>query len=286
MKLGVSAFPPLTFRTVSMWLGMPLLLAAMLALKVPLRIQRRDWRELGVLATTNMVIWYALAVVSLQTLSSGRAAILGYTMPIFSAIWGALMFSQRLSGRQLAGVGAAALGVALLLWHQLGTMAGQPWGAVGMLVSAAVWALGTQQLRRTRIAVPTLTLVFWMSLITTVVMTLLAFALEREQWVAPTPAVWAALLYNAVLIIGVGQPIWFVLARGLPPIASTLSVMLIPVLGTVSGAWWLREQLHWQDGAALVLMLAAIASVLLPSRRRGGATAAQASPTTAPERRR
>ena len=43
--------------------------------------------------------------------------------------------------------------------------------------------------------------------------------------------------------------------------------MMIPVLGVVSGAWWLGEQLHWQDGAAIVLVLVAIAAVLLPARR-------------------
>lgn len=75
-----------------------------------------------------------------------------------------------------------------------------------------------------------------------------------------------AILYNAVLIFGMAQPIWLVLARSLPPVASTLSVMLIPVLGTVSGAWWLNERLHWQDGAAMLLMLVAIASVLWPAR--------------------
>jgi threonine/homoserine efflux transporter RhtA len=47
-----------------------------------------------------------------------------------------------------------------------------------------------------------------------------------------------------------------------------MSVMLIPVLGTVSGAWWLGESLHWQDGAAIVLVLIAIASVMWPTRSR------------------
>jgi drug/metabolite transporter (DMT)-like permease len=275
MKLGVSHYPPLTFRAVSMWLGLPLLWLITRGLRVPLRIERHDWRELGMLTMTNMVIWYALSVVSLQLLSSGRAAILGYTMPIFSALWGALMFRQRLSARQVAGVGAAAIGVALLLWHQLGQISGQPWGAIGMLVSAAVWALGTQQLRHTRIQAASLALVFWMSLVTTVAMT--ALALVLEPWPMPDATAWFALLYNAVLIIGIALPIWLVLARNLPPIASTLSVMLIPVLGTVSGAWWLKEQLHWQDGAAIVLMLVAIGSVLLPARRR----AAEATAPTA-----
>ena len=82
------------------------------------------------------------------------------------------------------------------------------------------------------------------------------------------------------LIFGFAQPVWLILARNLPPIASTLSVMLIPVLGTRLGrAGGSSEQLHWQDGAAIVLMLVAIASVMWPRarrcRRRLGARAAR-----------
>ena len=72
--------------------------------------------------------------------------------------------------------------------------------------------------------------------------------------------------YNALLIFGFEHEIRLVLARGLPPVASTMSVMLIPVLGTLSGAWWLNEQLRWQDGAAIVLMLVAIAAVMWSAR--------------------
>jgi len=266
MKSGISGFPPLSFRTSSMWLGLPVLYLATRWMKISLRIERRHWREVGTLTFTNMIVWYVLAILSLQALSSGRAAILGYTMPIFSAIIGARMFGQRLSARQWSGVAAATIGVALLLWHEFGTVAGKPLAAAGMLVAAAVWALGTQQLRRTRIDAPTMAIVFWMTLATTLVMTLLSIVLESDRWRMPAPSAWFGITYNAVLIIGFGQPIWLVLARSLPPIASTLSVMLIPVLGTLSGAWWLNEQLHWQDGAAIVLMLTAIASVLWPAR--------------------
>ena len=266
MKFGVTHFPPLSFRAMSMWLGLPVLYVAVRAMRVPLTIERRQWPELASLTVTNMIVWHVLAIVSVQALSSGRAAILGYTMPVFSALWGVALFGQRLSGRQLAGVAAAAVGVALLLWHELGRMAGKPWAAGGMLVSAAVWALGTQQLRRTRMTAPTLAIVFWMTVITTLVMTLLAALTELPRWQMPSPGVWATIVFNAVLIFGFAQPVWLYLARALPPVASTLSVMLIPVLGTLSGAWWLNEQLHWQDFAAIALMLAAIASVLLPAR--------------------
>jgi drug/metabolite transporter (DMT)-like permease len=121
-------------------------------------------------------------------------------------------------------------------------------------------------LRRSRIGLPTLTLAFWMTAMTGVVMSVLAWLFEREQWQLPNAATSGAIVFNAVLIFGFAQPAWFFLARGLPPLASTLSVMLIPVLGVFSGALWLGEALHWQDWTAVALMVVAIASVLWPAR--------------------
>ncbi len=268
MKLGVSAFPPLSFRAVSMWIGLPMLWLVLRAMRVPLAIDRRDWPQLVGLTFTNMLVWHVLAILSIQALSSGRAAILGYTMPIFSALWGVALFGERLRPRHVAGIVAAGFGVSLLLWHELGSFAGRPLAALGMLVAAAVWALGTQQMRRTTIAAPTLAIVFWMTLATTLTMTALSWLFERDRWSAPAAPTWAAILYNAILIFGFAQPIWLVMARNLPPVASSMSVMMIPVLGTITGAWWLGEQLHWQDGAAIVLVLVAIASVMWPVSAR------------------
>lgn len=266
MKVGVTGFPPLEFRALSMWLGLPVLWALLRLQRVPFRIARGDWRELALLSLTNMFVWHLIAILALQALSSGRAAILGYTMPIFSAVWGVALFGERLKARHVAGVAAAAIGVSLLLWHELDSLAGRPLAAVGMLFAAAVWALGTQQMRRTRIVAPTLAIVFWMTLLTALVMTAATVLFERDRWTLPGTATSWALAYNAVLIFGFAQPIWLILARTLPPIASTMSVMLIPVLGTVAGAWWLHEQLHWQDGAAIALVLVAIGSVMWPAR--------------------
>jgi drug/metabolite transporter (DMT)-like permease len=189
-------------------------------------------------------------------------------MPIFSALWGVALFGERLRPRFIVGLLAAAAGVTLLLWHEFDSIAGKPLAAVGMLVAAAVWGLGTQQMRRSTIAAPTLAIIFWMTFITTLVMSTATILFERDRWMLPPGATLASIAYNGVLIFGFAQPIWLILARNLPPIASSMSVMLIPVLGTVSGAWWLHERLHWQDAAAIVLVLVAIASVLWPSRVR------------------
>ena len=268
MKVGVAHFPPLTFRMVAMWLAVPVLAAVLWQQKAPWTVPRSAWGRLAALTLTNMLFWHCLMILAIPLLSSGRAAILGYTMPIFSAVLGAFCFGDRLAGRAWGGVVAAALGVVLLLWHETAAMGSRPVGVGLMLAAAAGWALGTQLLRRTSMPVPLMTLSFWMVLITAVVLTVLSVLLERERWVWPDSTALATILYNGPLAIGFAQVTWFFLARTLPPVASTLSVMLIPVIGVFSGAWWLGEVLHWQDWTAVGLMVVAIASVLWPARSR------------------
>jgi drug/metabolite transporter (DMT)-like permease len=154
----------------------------------------------------------------------------------------------------------------LLLWNELTHFAGQPVGVLMVLVAAATWAYGTQRLRHTPMPVPTLTIAFWMTTLTTLLMIGLSVATEQDRWEMPAASTAWAIAYNAVGVFAFAQAAWLTLARGLPPVASTLSVMFIPVLGVFSGAWWLGEVLHWQDWTAVVLMVVAIASVLWPAK--------------------
>ena len=110
MKLGVTDYPPLSFRALSIWLGIPVLALGLVVLKVPFKVPRRHWLALLWLAATNMFVWHVCIILAVKTLSSGRAAILGYTMPIFSAVIGTLVFSAVLSRRGWLGVGARSRG--------------------------------------------------------------------------------------------------------------------------------------------------------------------------------
>ena len=194
MKMGVTGYPPLTFRSLSMWSGLPLLGLALYFLKVPFRIPRMYWRELFILSFFNMLVWHVLVVLAVPMLTSGRAAILGYSMPIFSAVCGVLWFQAPLRLRMWTGVVAASLGVLLLLWNELTHFAGQPL-AVGMvLVSAAAWAYGTQLLRNTSIPVPTLTIAFWMTGLTTVLMTTMATVFSKANGVCRQSRLYGQLL--------------------------------------------------------------------------------------------
>ncbi len=269
MKLAVTVWPPMTFRAASMILGLPCLAVGLWWFKVPFKIPRAHLRELVMLAGTNMVGWHVPLMMALPALPAGRASILGYTMPVFSALWGRWFWRERLSAAQLFGVCAAGLAVLLLVRDEFTSLGGAPIAALWLLLASAIWALGTQQLRRTGIPVPTLTIAFWMTALTTAVIAVLAWSTERERWTSMAlddRVVQGAIAYNAVLIFGYCHAAWFMLARKLPPAASSVSICLIPVLGLGSSAWWLGERLAWPDGIAIALIVMAIFAVLLPVR--------------------
>jgi drug/metabolite transporter (DMT)-like permease len=151
----------------------------------------------------------------------------------------------------------------LLLSSEFAHIAGQPIGTLFALTAAAAWGFGTVLMKRTKLDMPTISLTFWMLTLTTSVMCMLSVLFERSEWVMPNAVTWAGIIYNAVIIFAYAHVVWFRLARLLPPVVSSLSVMLIPVLGTFSGAWMLGETPQWQDYVAMLLILGAMSTVML-----------------------
>jgi drug/metabolite transporter (DMT)-like permease len=206
-------------------------------------------------------------ILGVKMLSSGRAAILGYTMPVWAVLSGLLFFGDRPSRSAWFGIAFALSGALLLLSSEFATLAGNPMGSVLVLLAAAGWGYGTVALKRSGIAMPTISLTFWMLAFTAAVMSVASIVFESALWHVPDGITLAATIYNAAIIFGFAHVVWFGLARSLPPIASSLSVMMIPVLGVFSGAWLLGETPHWQDYAAMALILAAMSTVLLKPRQ-------------------
>jgi drug/metabolite transporter (DMT)-like permease len=267
MKLGVQDFAPLTFRTISMAGGLAVLLMVIRAQGHSIRVERQHWRELVRLGFFNMVLWFVLSIYGVKLLASGRAAILGYTLPIWTALIGLLVYRENPGRRLWVGVAGAAIGVALLLSSEWSSLTGRPLGTLLMLGAALGWGYGTHLMRKRVQKTPVQVIAFWSLLQSFLICSLLCWWIESNQWVRPpNPVEWGAILFNSVLIFGFAQVMWFRLATILPPVASGLSVMMIPVIGLASGMLILGEQPVWQDWTALLFILGAIATVLLPKR--------------------
>ncbi|HEY8101790.1 MAG TPA: EamA family transporter [Burkholderiaceae bacterium] len=263
MKIGVRSFPPLAFRTLGMLGGLPTIWLAARLRGDSLAIPQGDIKTLIKLAIPNMMIWHLFVIFGVKMLSSGRAAILGYTMPVWAVLCGLIFFRERVTRLAWIGIGCALAGALLLLSSEFSALSGQPLGSLLVLIAAANWGYGTVLMRRTKIEMPTISITFWMLGMTTLAMAAASIVFESSAWRMPNTTEWFAIVYNALIVFGFAHVVWFQLARTLPPVASGLSVMMIPVVGVFSAAWLLGETPHWQDYGAMLLILAAMSTVLL-----------------------
>jgi drug/metabolite transporter (DMT)-like permease len=285
MKYGVRELPPLFFRTVCIGGALPILALVARLTSVSLALPRTDWVDIARLAVPNVVIWHMAVIVALTLLPAGRSAILGYTMPLWAALIGALWFGEHPPARHWLGIGAALLATALLLSSELTTLAGRPAGTLLMLLAAASWGYGTHEARRRAIHVPALAAIFWMLALALMALLAASLVFERHDWRMPRGGEWAAIGYNMSISIAFCHVVWLRLARRLPAAASGLSMMMIPALGVFSSAWLLGERPRWEDDVALALIVFSLATVLLPSRFLGSPATLTPDPSAAKRQR-
>lgn len=267
MKYATNQMPPLTFRTTSMVLALITFWLMAGAMKVSLHVPRPLLGRVMLLSIPNMIGWHILCILAVNELSAGRAAILGYTMPVWAVLAG-LLFGQTMNKRSWAGLALAMCGVVLLLANELQSMVGKPLGVLLMLGAASSWGLGTVLVRRFPTGLHALTFTHAMLYPTIASMVVATVVLEGGRFAIPSGfSQWWPVFYNAVGVIAFCQVGWFSLAASLPPIVSSLSVMIIPIVGVLSGVVFLGEKLRWTDLAALGAILAAMAVVLVPSKK-------------------
>jgi drug/metabolite transporter (DMT)-like permease len=271
MKYSLRELSPLYFRALTMTAGATWLYIFYRLRGVRMLPQGDEWGTVVKLGLPNMLGWHTAAILGVKELASGRAAILGFTMPIWTVLIGALFLGEKLTRRVAWATFAVALAIGLLMAHEVQNLSGKPLGVLWMELAALCWAVGTLMMRRMRITLPTEALAVWMMLLASVCLWVLALSAEPVPSFQFSNALWFSLLYGVVINYGFAQIIWFGLARNLPPATSAMSVMAIPLIGTLSATLIVGEVPHWQDYVAVALVMSAIAAVLLPARNKATA---------------
>lgn len=267
MKFSLRELSPLYFRALTMTAGSIFLYSWYRARGLRVLPQGSEWRSVVSLGIPNMLGWHTVSILGVKELASGRAAILGFTMPIWTVLLGALFLGERLTRRTLIAVMAVAVAIALLTSSEFTKLTGRPLGIVWMEIAAISWAIGTLMMRRARLTLPVETLTVWMMILTSACLWFIALASEPwPVWQFSGP-MWISLVYGAFINYGFAQTLWTTLARHLPASTSAMSVMAIPLVGTLSATFIVGEWPHWQDYLAIVFVMAAIAAVLLPPRK-------------------
>jgi drug/metabolite transporter (DMT)-like permease len=267
MKVVISEIPRWIFRGDSMLLASVGLFGVAWFSGQSLRVPAGRWRQLLAMASCNIVGWNMFAIYGVSLLPSGRAAILGYTMPVWSALLSVWFLNEPMTRRRMAGLALGMGGMALLIGAEFEKLGSAPIGVILMLVAAIFWAGGLVIYKRDPLPMPITSLTAWQALLGGMPIALSGHALESVEWSHVSFWPMFGFWYNVFIGLLFCYWAWNKLVQMVPAAVSSLGSLIIPVVGVFSGMIVLNEVPHWQDFAALTLVLAAIATVLLPPRQ-------------------
>ena len=267
MKYVVMQYPPTTFRAMTFVLGTISLGLYAFIKKESLVVPKGERWLTFKLSLPNMVLWHLGLVYGLTLLNSGRAAIIGYTMPVWTLLASVIFFSEKLSGRALLAVASSLTATLLLAQHELSHFAGQPLGLLYTFGAAITWGIGNAMMKNAKLSISSVSLTFWSLLCGSVVFCAFAVGLETSRWRWPMATEWMAIAYGGSITFAVCYVAWFRVARKLSPVASGLSIMLVPVVGVFGGSYALGEEIAREDILALFFILIAMALVLSPRKK-------------------
>ncbi|MBU6284710.1 MAG: putative inner rane transporter yiJE [Pseudomonadota bacterium] len=242
-SLAVKEVSVWTFRSFSCVTAGLLLLAYVKIRGQSIRIERRHWPVVLVSCFLYMVIWNITSTYSAVLLPSGQASVLGFTMPLWAALFSWLFYGEPLRGRMLLALAFGASGVALLMVPSFRDYANAPLGFVLGLTGGAGWALGTIILKRGAVAVPASVLTGWQLLITAVPCSIGAAWFGDWQWFIPSTTSLIVIAYITIVPILVGNVCWIAIVGLLPTQVAGLSAIAVPMVAMISGAFIHAEPL-------------------------------------------
>ena len=262
IALAVREVSAWTFRALTLPVAGILLLLLAHRRKLPLAIPRQHWPMLLCSAWAFLALWNVATTLVLTYIPSGQAALLGFTMPLWAALWSWLLFGHTLDGRQWLALLLGTAGVIVLMSPAFASYAHAPLGLVYGLASGAGWALSTVLLKHRPIPVPTTVLTGWQLLLASVPVIIGAWLLGDHQWFMPSASSLAAFIYITLVPMLFGNLLWFSLIQWLPPQLVSLSPIMIPMVAMVSGAIVLNEPLGWQQWLAMMLSASGLGLML------------------------
>jgi drug/metabolite transporter (DMT)-like permease len=258
IKIGLRDLPPISYAGIRFVIAIVALLGVSIGRA---RLLPRSRAEYIILAFTGVLMFsvnYGLLFWGELHVSSGLAAVLQATIPIFGMMFAHLMLPdepmhwQRLSGAFLAVAGVAVICARLLNFN--GMMAF--WGGLGIVVGAAGAAFSNVLLKQRPIQLGPAMIAAWQMIFGTVPLLVLGWMIEgnpiRFHW---TRMSIFCLLYLAII----GSALTFLLLYWLLPqmqATNLQTISLITPLGAVMLGWLLggeRFPLWSLLGAGLVL---------------------------------
>lgn len=267
MKYLITDIPPLTFRGFCLFFGGLGILGFARFTNQTIKIPAGFLTKTIIVCLLNIVAWNVMATYGLLLLPSGRAALLGYTMPIWTVLLSVWMLNERFHWRVAIALCLGMAGIFVLMseslinWFHSPINASLIIGAILMVVAAWCWAIGSVLMKRWQIPLNSVALTGWLLLLASIPISISAYFVDGvPQHFPSTLRVWG-MIYNVFIGFMFCYWAWVKLVSLVPVSVSSLSSLITPLIGIVSGIFLLGERPGLMEWSAAALILGAVAVV-------------------------
>ncbi len=269
IKVGLEDLPPLTFASIRFILALIIVGAIILSLKIPFPKTKGQWKFLALTGVLQFSVNYSLVFWSEQYISSGLAAVLQATIPIFGLLlaWFYLP-DETITWLKLFSLIVGLSGVAVIFLEQLRLE--NFWafaGAVGIVVGAYAAAHASILTKAKGSSLHPASLVFGQMLCGILPVVILALAKEGSPFkIHYSPMAIFSILYLA--IVGTIAAFWlyyWLLSRIESTKAMTIA-LVTPLIAVIFGAIFLDERLQLQTFFGAVLILGSVGLIVFRKR--------------------
>jgi drug/metabolite transporter (DMT)-like permease len=263
MRYAAPAFGPVPL----IWLRVAvaaLCLAPLLILRGQQGVLRQHATGIALMGVFSSALPFVLIAWAMLSITAGLASILNATVPIFTALIGALWLGERLGAWRTSGLAVGFGGVLLLAADKADFKpGGSGWAIAAMLLATLSYGFAANLARRRLTGVPALVNAAGSQIVSAIV--LLPFAVWF--WPPTTPG-WMA--WSAAVVLGVGCTalaflLFFRLIANVGASRAVTVTFLIPLFGVLWGNLFLGETLNagMLVGGSVVVLGTALATGVL-----------------------
>jgi drug/metabolite transporter (DMT)-like permease len=220
---------------------------------------RKEWLGAGLVGILLLVTGNGLVVVAEQWVSSGLAALVIATVPIWAALFAGL-WGRWPKPIEWVGLGLGFLGIVLL--NLEGQMQANPFGALALLVAAGSWAFGSVWSRHLSMPHGLMSSAAQM-LVGGAVLLVLSLGTGERMTTMPTTGPLLAFVYLVVFGSLVGFSAYSFLLQRVRPSLATSYAYVNPVVAVALGVGLAGEHVTMIGLAAMPVILAGVAIVVL-----------------------
>jgi drug/metabolite transporter (DMT)-like permease len=259
IKLGLEDLPPFTFAGIRFVIACTILFSLVAVRRLSLPSTRSDWLLLASTGILAFCINYGLLFWGEQYISSGLAALLQATIPVFGLVIAHFYLpGERMTLPRVIGIVMGLAGVAVIFSNQLSVAGPRALaGSAALVVGSASAAYSNVLVKARGKNLDPAIIAAGQMLFGLIPLLLIGIPLEgnplRFHW---TGMAVAALFYLAIVGSVVAFLLYYWLVQNMDVTNTMLIALVTPVVAVTLGVLVLNEELNWRTlvGGAMIML--------------------------------